>query len=256
MADNMQTIWEALAAPLPPEAIRVRNDKDVAIRYIDARTVIERLNEVCPGQWTFETELLHAPNGTAGEKWVFKGRLTVCGVWHEDVGMNDNEKYFDPPKSAVSDALKRCAVHFGIGLELYPGAGRDGFSKPKPTQQATKPPVVAQDASKALPARDDKPSAAGRPYAPQALTKWFTLQFQASAPADLETGINTETAKALAMAFKNTGLHAEDRKAFGKAMFGVDSFKDLNLAAANAMASWLKDVKSARQEVADYLASL
>lgn len=250
-------VWAELAAPLDPENIRERNDKDVKIYYIDARTVIERLNSVCPGEWTFETELLHAPMpGVQGDKWVFKGRLTVCGVWHEDVGMNDNEKYFDPPKSAVSDALKRCAVHFGIGIELYPGGGRAKPGKStnvKPTQTPARQPVGPQDASQALPRTDANPQ---RPYAPKSLLKWFDLQIKAATPEQRDSGITVETAKALAMAFKNTGLSDHERSDFGKALLGVDSFKDLSLAAANAMASWLKDVKSARAEVQDYLASL
>jgi hypothetical protein len=129
------------------------------------------------------------------------------------------------------------------------------YSKPKPSKPATRP-QPPQDASKALPASGSKPSATGRPYAPKSLVKWFGLQLQAATEAERNTAIDTEAAKALAMAFKNTGLHDEDRRAFGKAMMGVDSFKDLSVAAANAMASWLKDVKSARQEAQDYLASL
>lgn len=145
-------VWARLAEPLDPEVIRSRDDRGTVIYYIDARTVIERLNSVVPGQWHFETELLHVPSGEKGDKWVFKGRLTVLGCVHEDVGMNENELYFDPAKAAVSDALKRCAVHFGIGIELYPGGGRGKPGKstnvkpvkePKPAQNA---PPAAQDA--------------------------------------------------------------------------------------------------------------
>jgi len=138
-------IFAALAAPLDPQSVKTLEKRDkksgrvTAIRYIDARTVIDRLNSICPGLWTFETELLAVPQG-AGDKWVFKGRLTVCGAWQEDVGMNDNEDYYDPPKAAVSDALKRCAVHFGIGGELYGDA-------PKNAKQAPQKPPQAQPTS-------------------------------------------------------------------------------------------------------------
>ncbi len=152
-----EDIFAALAAPLDPSRIKTRKQKDTTIRYIDARTVIDRLNEVVPGQWHFTTELLHVPTGEQGSKWVFKGRLVVLDCVQEDVGMNDNEDYFDPPKSAVSDALKRCAVHFGIGTELYgnaaPSAAKDSYSKPKP---AVKPLSNASADDTVLPFAPDK----------------------------------------------------------------------------------------------------
>jgi hypothetical protein len=44
-------------------------------------------------------------------------KLTVMGVTKEDAGEASQED--EPLKSAVSDALKRAAVHFGIGRYLY-----------------------------------------------------------------------------------------------------------------------------------------
>lgn len=127
------------------------------------------------------------------------------------------------------------------------------YSPVKPAREATRRTTTAQDASQALPRTDANPQ---RPYAPKSLLKWFELQIKAATQEQRDSGITVETAKALAMAFKNTGLSDHERSDFGKALLGVDSFKDLSLAAANAMASWLKDVKSARQEVQDFLASL
>jgi len=245
---DARTVWELLAAPLPPETIRQRDDKGTPIRYIDARTVIERLNEVCPGEWHFETDLLHVPSGEKGDKWVFKGRLTVCGVTQEDVGMNDNEQYFDPPKSAVSDALKRCAVHFGIGIELYPGGGREGYSKPKPAQKP-------QNAPSASPAPQDVSSqgeSGGRPYAPSQLKAWFDL-LDKSVPVQSgtrEAGSITDAA-GLHRLFSKTGLSNDDAYAFAFYMFGVDGFGNLSAAQERIMGLWLKDVKSARIEAQD-----
>jgi hypothetical protein len=42
-----------------------------------------------------------------------EGRLTCFGVTREDVGEGDD------PKAAFSDAIKRAAVHFGVGRALY-----------------------------------------------------------------------------------------------------------------------------------------
>jgi len=62
---------------------------------------------------------------SVGGNWEFRchpegiwGALTVCGVTREDVG-DAGEGEFATRKSAASDALKRCAVHFGIGRYLY-----------------------------------------------------------------------------------------------------------------------------------------
>jgi hypothetical protein len=148
-----EELFELLAAPIDPEDIKTREQGGATIRYIDARVVIERLNSVCPGQWHFETELIAMPSDS-NAKWVFKGRLTVMGCTQEDVGMNDNEKFFDPPKSAVSDALKRCAVHFGIGIELY-GDAPNQTRRAQPTRapqqnakQSTPKPPQAQTPAK------------------------------------------------------------------------------------------------------------
>lgn len=81
--------------------------------YIDARAVQSRLNSVIgPGNWSFRWETAAAE----GKSVVVRGKLTVLGTVHEDVGTGEGIEAW---KSAVSDALKRCAVHFGIGAYLY-----------------------------------------------------------------------------------------------------------------------------------------
>src|SRR5207248_1048086 len=104
---------EALGAPFAPDEIEFLprgyyNGKARALAYIDARDVMRRLDAVVgPGNWTFDFDLL-APDGK-----MVKGRLTVFGVTKCDAGQAEDEG--EPLKSAVSDALKRAAVHFGIG---------------------------------------------------------------------------------------------------------------------------------------------
>lgn len=74
------------------------------VPYIDARLVIERLNLVIPDAW--EDEYVRDGN-------LLWCRLTVAGVTRRDLG----EGYVG--KGLVSDALKRAAVKFGIGISLY-----------------------------------------------------------------------------------------------------------------------------------------
>lgn len=73
---------------------------------------MERLDAVCPNDWTFDVDLV------PGASLVVKGQLTVAGLTRCDLGeAGDGEAA--SPKGAASDALKRCAVHFGIGRYLY-----------------------------------------------------------------------------------------------------------------------------------------
>lgn len=109
-------IKDQLAEPFPEVAFRVGStrEKDGRVEgkplgYINAAQVINLLNEHCPDEW--EDEYVEVRPG------VLRCRLTICGVTREGVGMagSDDE---EADKSAESDALKRAACKFGIGLYL------------------------------------------------------------------------------------------------------------------------------------------
>ena len=101
--------------------------------YIDARTAMQRLDEALGIQgWEFHVKTV------VGQAVV--GSLTI---WtedgpriHEDVGYPNGPDDEEPLKGAVSDALKRCAVHVGVGRHLY----FDAVPKPTPTQNARQRP--------------------------------------------------------------------------------------------------------------------
>lgn len=78
--------------------------------YIDSRLAMEKLDLLDP-QWSTRMEPVSL-NGDSGIRCT----LTVNGVSREDVGVASSQ---EPLKGAFSDALKRAAVHFGIGRELY-----------------------------------------------------------------------------------------------------------------------------------------
>lgn len=137
--DNAQEIWQGLAAPLNPSDIKTLQD---GTRYITAWTVIERLQEVCPGDWEFNFEVLSIDDDTTsidpqtgtvtGSRTAHvKGYLTINGLTRASVGIGDYKTnrrgtmfvFGGPFKQAQSDALKRCAVMFGFGLELYKKVG-------------------------------------------------------------------------------------------------------------------------------------
>ncbi len=113
---------EALSKPFDPREVEVKiqavnRDRTRAqvVAYVDARTVLDRLDEVVgPTGWSDSYEVL--TNGTDGEGRRLvevKCTLTVLGVSKEDVGEGDSLK------AAFSDALKRAAVKFGVGRYLY-----------------------------------------------------------------------------------------------------------------------------------------
>lgn len=83
------------------------------LAYIDARAVQDRLDAICPDSWSFELNVIE---GTTTP--TVKGRLTVLGVTREEIG-EAGEGELGTLKAAASDALKRCAVQFGIGRYLY-----------------------------------------------------------------------------------------------------------------------------------------
>jgi hypothetical protein len=93
--------------------------------YIDARVARRELNRrLGESNWDFVWSEITT------SKYAVKGKLRVRYAdkdqWleYEDVGYPQEFKVgkgdeHEPLKDAVSDALKRCAVHIGIGEELY-----------------------------------------------------------------------------------------------------------------------------------------
>jgi len=89
----------------------IKNGKALAFAYVDARTILDRLDEVVGTEnWQDEYQVI-SPNQVIC-------KLTINGVTKSDAGeAGSSEK--EPLKSAVSDALKRAAVKFGVGRYLY-----------------------------------------------------------------------------------------------------------------------------------------
>ncbi len=95
----------------------VRGDDALVAYYIDARTVMDRLDAaVGPENWQDDYTILE--HGSV----LCRLSVRVNGEWvaKEDVGSESEQPDAgDRLKAAVSDALKRAAVKFGIGRYLY-----------------------------------------------------------------------------------------------------------------------------------------
>lgn len=110
---------EKLSEEFPRDAISWRaqtltkeGDKAMALAYIDARDVMQRLDDVCgPQNWQDRYEF-HGPRTVCylsiriGDEWITK----ADGAGDSDV---------EAEKGAISDALKRAAVKWGVGRYLY-----------------------------------------------------------------------------------------------------------------------------------------
>lgn len=127
-----------LRRPFTAEAVKFRIDGKPTsngnvriLTYIDSRLAAERLSEVDPswsGEPVFVGHTESDPVGlSVGVPVVY--HLTVAGHTRADVGQigkaqwGDNKGNYDTDdkhaKVAVSDALKRAAVLFGVGAYLY-----------------------------------------------------------------------------------------------------------------------------------------
>lgn len=112
---------KALAAEFPRDAVHWRaqkltrnKDKALALAYLDARDVMDRLDDVCgPENW--QDEYVETPRG----RIICRiGVRMDAGdwVWKSD---GAGETAVEGDKGGISDAFKRAAVHWGIGRYLY-----------------------------------------------------------------------------------------------------------------------------------------
>lgn len=113
-----------LAAHFPPDAISWRvgpvnnresgkATKGIALAYLDARDVQDRLDAVCgPENW----QVRHP--WSVGNKLACEIGVRVDGEWIWK-GDGAGESDMEAEKGAFSDSFKRAAVRFGIGRYLY-----------------------------------------------------------------------------------------------------------------------------------------
>jgi hypothetical protein len=114
--------------------------RGLALAYLDARDVMERLDEVCgPENW--QSDCYDAGDGRLACKlgiridgeWVWKCD-GAGGREASDKGLSEN----DVSKASFSDALKRAAVLWGIGRYLYdlqtPWVNLDEYKKIIPAE--------------------------------------------------------------------------------------------------------------------------
>jgi hypothetical protein len=113
--ENLADPFDAHEVKWKPQVVRA--NRAMAIAYVDARVVEDRLDEVFGVDgWQDGYQVL--PNNNV----ICKLRVKIDDEWIEksDVGsQSDQPDEGDRMKAAFSDALKRAAVKLGIGRYLY-----------------------------------------------------------------------------------------------------------------------------------------
>jgi len=113
------TIFDKLAAPFEPKDVEWRvgsttkdKSKGMALCYVDARAVMDRLDAVCgPAGWQ--------------DRYEFDGPRTICylSVLHDGAWITKadgaGDTAVEAEKGSISSAFKRAAVKWGIGRYLY-----------------------------------------------------------------------------------------------------------------------------------------
>ncbi|HZU39005.1 MAG TPA: Rad52/Rad22 family DNA repair protein, partial [Gemmataceae bacterium] len=120
--NEVTALTQALATPFDLASVKfkpavVNGNRCLALAYVDARVIQDRLDEVLGVEgWQDDYEILSDGSVVCrlrlrlGEDWVTK----------VDVGSpSEQPDSGDRLKAAFSDALKRAAVKFGVGRYLY-----------------------------------------------------------------------------------------------------------------------------------------
>jgi len=199
---------ELLEKPFEKEQIKQRKGNfGDTIDYVEAHAVIQRLNDAFEGQWSFE--VLSQENN--GSQVMVLGKLTADGVSKTQFGCSSittNSKtgeivsLGDDWKAATSDALKKSASLFGIGLHLY------GADKSQPSEHTGK------DSGRGM-------SEKSKPKGGTTITKEQLAQIK-----KLRTDL---------------GWTPEKVQEQSKTMFGTDKVENLNPTMATALIAYLQN---------------
>lgn len=116
---------EELAAEFPAEVVKTRKGSfGRSLNYLEAHTVIDRLNTVLQGDWSF----VIVNKMIEPDEIVVEGKLIISGNEHCQFGgvkIKRNKdtgevlSLSDDLKAAASDCFKKCCTQVGIGLYLY-----------------------------------------------------------------------------------------------------------------------------------------
>ncbi len=123
----VEALLKQLKNPFDPKFVKCRvgatnkdKTKGIALFYVDAREVMKRLNEVCGMDGWDIPDKKETAHGVMCKLSLRMPYTDKDGkeVWRSRVDFGEFSKT-SPLKGASSDALKRTAVNFGVGMYLY-----------------------------------------------------------------------------------------------------------------------------------------
>jgi hypothetical protein len=160
---------ELLEKPFLESEVKQRNtDYGKILDYLEAPSVIKRLNQAFTGEWSFQI----TDHKILDQEVVVLGSLRCGYITKQQFGTSkihrngkpEEHSLGDDLKAAASDALKKCATMFGVGLYLYNngnGGKLQNLNQPEEeTKSETKQTLEKKEDD--LPRNQPKPEQAGK----------------------------------------------------------------------------------------------
>lgn len=127
---------KVILKPIDPSWIDTRSQGGRSLSYISGDIVIRMLNKAFNNRWSFTIlDTIEAPaaeykNNDQGNIVHVHGRLEIPGwgvreQWGSQQVTGGATVQVHARKAAATDAMKKCASSFGIGLDLYGTKGRN-----------------------------------------------------------------------------------------------------------------------------------
>lgn len=165
----------ALGEPFPDDAIKTRalTKGGATARYFSGDTVIRRLNRATGNRWDMQIKSLT----TAGDLVTAHVALIIPELGsREHIGVQKVSERGgeDLVKGAITDALKKAATLFGVGLELYGDDFEDPDTLYQKSQQQPAPPRQPPHLQPRPPARQQQPNQPNPPSGPRAMSPAYT----------------------------------------------------------------------------------
>ena len=217
-----EDIIAALAAPFDPSVIQQRS----GLSYVEAHVVIRRLNDATGNTWNFK--VLDQKSHPFGKTGSGQDRLMLTATVELEIPglgarqhmgvqvVNESNGGEDLWKGAVTDALKKAATLFNVGIDLY-GPDREAG-------EVAKPPARMQQAQRDAPPRQRNVSQNTVPDAPQA-----PVANKAPASASEHPTMDQKGLTAIFALTNKRGISNDDLHAIVSNRYGVDSLKELRV---------------------------
>ena len=141
---------EILTRAFTPQQIKTRPGQGgKSLNYIETHAVIARLNEAADFEWSFEV----VKHDVLADEVIVLGKLTIDGISKMAFGgssvTRDNSgkeaSLADDLKAAMSDAIKKTASLFGIGLELYGAPAPAAAPAPARAEEQPRPSITSEE---------------------------------------------------------------------------------------------------------------